>query len=374
MQLLAEFGQSVWLDHINRAMIESGQLRDLIGRGLRGLTSNPSIFDKVISSTQDYDKAILTLREADKSTFEIYDELTVADIQGAADAFAPVYESTDRADGYVSLEINPQLADRSEDSIQEALRLQEKVNRKNLMIKVPATEQGFPVIEELTARGMNVNATLIFSVPQYEKTAEAYLRGLSRLAQTQKDLSQVNSVASVFVSRIDTVVDQRLDALIQQESNPLKKKNLISLKGKAAVSNSLQVFKKYQEIFTGDKFKALSAHHARQQRVLWASTSTKNPDYSDIKYVSELIVENTVNTIPEKTLNAFLDHGEVKRGFALHAIADAAVALDHLRTYGIDIDAVCQTLLDNGVAAFSRAFDNLFASIEEKSNILSSKS
>lgn len=373
MQLLAEFGQSVWLDNISCSMIESGKLGNLISQGLRGLTSNPSIFDQAISSSTDYDAKIARLREEGKSTFEIYDDLTVSDIQSAADAFLPVYNSTNGFDGYVSLEINPQLANNSEASIQEGIRLSQKVNRPNLMIKVPATDQGFPVIEALTAQGISVNATLIFSLNQYVKTAEAYLSGLEKLSRAGKDLTRVHSVASVFVSRVDSTVDTLLDELIAEESSELKKRNLSSLKGKAAVSNCLTIFKKSQEIFSSEMVQSLQAKGANMQRVLWASTSTKNSAYSDIKYVSELIAENTVNTIPEKTLNAFLDHGEVKKGFFSQDIHEAGRNISSLKGYGIDIDGVCARLLNDGVIAFSKAFESLFRSLEEKSQELSAK-
>ncbi len=373
IQALAEFGQSVWLDYISCSLIESGKLRSLIGQGLRGLTSNPSIFNQVISAGHDYDSQIFKLARSGRSTREIYDALSIADIQAAADAFAGVYEATGKLDGYVSLEIDPQLADKFEDSLEEGVRLHQKVDRKNLMIKVPATEQGYPVIEALTAQGINVNATLIFSVEQYEKTVEAYCNGLARLAQTRQDLGSVRSVASVFVSRIDSVIDQMIDGKIQTETNALKKKNLASLKGKAAVANCLRIFKRYQELFITERFKTLQTKNANIQRVLWASTSTKNPDYSDIKYVSELIAENTVNTIPEKTLSAFMDHGQVKKGFELHDIPDAVTSLSHLKSYGIDIEEVCQKLLKDGVLAFASAFGSLFSSIDEKLKELSAK-
>ncbi len=373
MQLLAELGQSVWLDSISCSMIESGKLKGMIEKGLRGLTSNPSIFNQAISTTNDYDTKIFQLNEAGQSVFEIYDALTVSDIQGAADLFLPVYEATGKLDGYVSLEINPQLANDSEASIQEGLRLVQKVNRPNLMIKVPATPEGFPVIQELIAQGVSVNSTLIFSLDQYEKTAAAYFAGLSRLAQKTDDLSAVHSVASVFVSRIDSTVDQMIEGLISREKNGIRQKNLASLKGKAAVSNCLNIFRRSQELYASQAFRVLKEKRPNLQRVLWASTSTKNPVYSDIKYVTELIAENTVNTIPEKTLMAFLDHGQVKKGFASDEIHEAARNMATLKTYGIDINAVCDQLLTDGVKAFSKAFEALFASLEEKRKTLSAK-
>lgn len=356
---LAELGQSIWLDYINRHMIESGELQNWIDRGLRGMTSNPSIFHKVISSGTDYDERIARLKQEGKSTFEIYDELTVADIQDAADHFQPVYEETGRLDGYVSLEIDPNLANDSIASIKEGKRLWQKVGRPNVMIKVPATPAGFPVIEELLSDGINVNVTLIFSLDQYTATVGAYIRGLKRLAEGGGDLSRIRSVASVFVSRIDSAIDQLLDDNGVTED----------LKGKAAVANSRLVWEVSKEWFATGDFKRLQEQGAAVQRVLWGSTSTKNPDYKDVKYIEELIAEPTVNTVPEPTLKAFLDHGTVAPAFD-DDHREAEIIFQKLKHNNIHIEKVCQKLLDDGVVAFEEAFNSLIVSIEEKANKL----
>jgi transaldolase len=362
IQELNAFGQSAWLDNINRAMLESGKLKEMIDLGLRGMTSNPTIFDKAISSSADYDEKIAELCEAGKSTFEIYDELTVRDVQDAADMFLPVYKETKGLDGYVSLEINPKFAYKVEETIKEGRRLYQKVNRPNVMLKVPATSQGFSAIEELVASGLNINATLIFSLGQYIDTANAYTRGIKRLLDKKGDVSKVRSVASVFVSRIDTSVDNLLE----------KKSAAAALKGKAAVSNSALIYQKYLEIFSSEDFKSLKEKGANPQRALWASTSTKNPDYSDIKYVSELIAGDTVNTMPEQTFNAFLDHGKVKEALAADA-SEAEKTIANLKNLGIDVNDICAQLLKDGVFAFEKSFDSLLNSIEKKKNILCKK-
>lgn len=359
IQELNTFGQSVWLDNINRSMIKTGKLKQMIELGLCGMTSNPTIFDKAISSGTDYDEKILELCEAGKSTFEIYDDLTVRDVQDAADIFLPVYKESNGMDGYVSLEINPRLAYKTEETIKEAKRLYQKVNRPNVMFKVPVTSQGFSAIEELVALGININSTLIFSLEQYINTANAYIRGIKRLLQNKGDVSRIRSVASVFVSRIDTSVDNLLK----------EKPTFASLKGKAAVSNSGLIYKKYLEIFSSAEFKQIREKGGHLQRVLWGSTSTKNPDYSDIKYVSELIARNTVNTMPEQTFNAFLDHGKVKEALTAD-VSEAEKSIAGLKNLGIDINDVCARLLEEGVVAFEKSFDSLLDSIEKKKNIV----
>ncbi len=350
---LADFGQSIWLDNLSRYLIESGKLRELADLGVRGVTSNPSIFDKAISQSNDYDQRIAQLAKEGKSTFEIYDQLTVKDVQDAADIFSPVYEKTNCLDGYVSLEVNPQLAHSAAETVTEGKRLWKKVNRRNLMLKVPATEAGFSAIEELLSEGMNINATLIFSEGQYAKTAQAYLRGIKRLEEKKGDLRPVHSVASVFVSRIDTAVDVKLD-------------EASGLKGRAAAANTSLIFKKSREIFSRGDFLELKSKGANIQRPLWASTGTKNPAYSQIKYVSELIAKGTVNTMPDNTLEAFLKSGEVKEALTVDA-SGAVAAIDRLKALGIDINAVCATLLKDGLAQFENSFGSLLRSIEKKS-------
>lgn len=361
---LHEAGQSAWLDYISRPLIETGKLAELISLGLRGITSNPAIFDKAISLSSDYDVKIKELSGSDNSTFEIYDDLTVGDIQDAADILKPVYDQSGRIDGYVSLEVNPKLAYNVEETINEAKRLWEKVKRPNLMLKIPATVQGFKAVEELLALGMNVNATLIFSLAQYRNTALSYIKGLKRFLENGGELNKLHSVASVFVSRVDTLIDGRLDEMITNNSDQEKAK-LEYLKGKAAVANSKFIYKEYLDIFSSAEFKELSSKGANQQRVLWASTSTKNPSYSDIKYVSELIGKNTVNTLPEPTFEAFLDHGAVRVSLN-DDILEAKAVIDTLRNLDINIDKVCRELLEKGIVAFQSSFDSLLQAIEAK--------
>lgn len=367
---LNAFGQSVWLDNINRAMINNGSLRKLIGLGLRGITSNPTIFNKAISQSSDYDKEILELSNLDKSTFEIYDWLTIKDIREASRFFEGVYKETDCLDGYVSLEVNPELAFDMEGTIKEALQLNKKVNRPNVMFKIPATKEGCKAVEELIALGLNINLTLIFSVEQYVDAVQAYLRGMKRLLESNGDVKKTHSVASVFVSRIDTAIDNLLERMIREEKDEKRIMQLSCLKGKAAVSNSKLIYKKFLEIFGSDEFKLLKNKGVSSQRALWASTSTKNPAYSDIKYVTELIAKDTINTMPEDTFEAFLDHGFIKEALT-YDTQEAAAIIDNLNNIGIKIDEICDKLLQDGLAAFRKSFESLLCSIEEKRKILS---
>lgn len=372
MRKLADFGQSIWLDYIDRPLLETGKLKKLIDNGLRGMTSNPSIFNSAIGASTDYDEEIIKLKGQGKTTFEIYDKLTIKDIQTACDQFLNVYQETDKLDGYVSLEINPQLANKIADQIKEGKRLHKLVNRPNLMVKVPSTKEGLSVIEELIASGINVNATLIFSCIQYQGVAQAYLNGLTRYAEIHDDLSHIHSVASFFVSRIDSTIDTMLCERIKCEDDPEIKINIKSFLGKAAVTNCRVVFEKCKEIYLREQFRELRNKKANKQRLLWASTGTKNPEYSDIKYVTELIAKPTVNTLPEKTLNAFMDHGIVKEALN-DDINEIFEILGHLQENKIDINEVCQKLQDDGVKAFDKAFTELFNSIEQKAAQLSSK-
>jgi transaldolase len=349
---LAKLGQSLWIDNINRSMIVNGKLKSLIDQGLRGQTSNPTIFKQAISTSTDYDAKIQQLAGSGKSTFEIYDELTIKDVQDAADLFRGVYESTKGLDGYVSLEINPQLGNELEPQLKEGMRLWQKLDRPNVMIKVPATKNGLGVVRGLIAQGINVNVTLIFSAEQYQQVVWAYLKGLNHLAQNGGDIRQVHSVASIFVSRIDTSIDKKLD----EKS---------SLRGRAAVQNCEIIYHKFQNSFGGSEFKALKLKGANVQRVLWASTGTKDPQYSDIKYITELMAADTVNTVPDKTLEAVLDHGVAKAAMP-GSVAEAQKTIEQLRLSGIDVGMVCNQLLDDGLAAFEKSFEELMACIEEK--------
>ncbi|MBF0511074.1 MAG: transaldolase [Candidatus Omnitrophica bacterium] len=352
---IARLGQSLWIDNINRSMITGGKLKALIEKGLRGQTSNPSIFKQAISASADYDEKISRLARDGKSIFEIYDELTIKDVQDAADLFRGVYESTKGLDGYVSLEINPKLGRELDPQLKEGIRLWKKLNRPNVMIKVPATKNGIGVLEGLIAQGINVNATLIFSAEQYSQVAWAYIKGLNQLAKKGGDLSKVHSVASVFVSRVDTSVDKLLD----------KRAGMKGLRGRSAVSNGVVIYHKFQKNFEGQEFKDLKLKGANIQRVLWASTGTKDPQYSDIKYITELIFPDTVNTVPDKTLEAVLDHGIAKRALPLD-VAGAQKVLEQLRDLGIDVGVICHQLLDDGLTSFEVSFDDLLLSIDDK--------
>lgn len=369
IQELSDFGQSIWLDYISRSLIQSGQLRDWIEKGVRGMTSNPTIFDQAISSSSDYDEKISQLAVSGKNTFEIYDDLTINDIQEAADFFRPIYDQTNGLDGFVSLEIDPRLANKTDESVREGLRLFRKVDRPNLMIKVPATKPGIPVVEELISQGINVNVTLIFSLGQYEDAAHAYLKGMEKLSKKERNLMRIKSVASVFVSRIDTAVDNLIAEKLKSEGDETRAGQLRSLQGKAAVANAHFIFEKFNNIFSGNMFRILSEQHADIQRVLWASTGTKNPSYSDIKYITELIAKPTVNTLPEKTLCAFLDHGAFKEA-NLGDLTEAKAVLGGLLDFGINIDEVCDKLLVKGVESFEQSFLKLLSSIESKARKL----
>ncbi len=356
---IAKLGQSLWIDNISRSMITGGKLKSLIDQGLRGQTSNPTIFKQAISTSTDYDARIQQLAESGKSTFEIYDELTIKDVQDAADLFRGVYDSTKGLDGYVSLEINPKLGNELDAQLKEGMRLWQKLNRPNVMIKVPATKNGLGVVEALISQGINVNVTLIFSAEQYQQVVWSYLKGLSHLAQGGGDIKKVHSVASIFVSRIDTSIDKKLE-----------EKSV--LRGKAAVANCEIVYHKFQNSFSGGEFKALKLKGANVQRVLWASTGTKDPQYSDIKYITELIAADTVNTVPDKTLEAVLDHGVAKTAMP-GSVAEAQKTIEQLRLLGIDVGMVCNQLLEEGLASFEKSFEELTTSIEEKTRRLCAK-
>ena len=351
---LADLGQSIWLDNISRSLMASGELQDLVDQGLRGVTSNPSIFEKAIAGSDDYDEDVKGLVSGGKSVEEIYETLAMADIRSAADILRSVYEETDGADGYVSLEVSPALAHDTEATIAEARRLFASLERPNVMIKVPATAAGIPAIEILIGEGVNVNVTLIFSLEQYEAVATAYIAGLEKLALSGGDVGKVASVASFFISRVDTAVDKVLEEIGNTE-----------IQGKIAIDNARIAHGRFREIFQGEGWEKLAAQGGRVQRPLWASTSTKNPSYPDTFYVDSLIGPDTVNTLPPATLEDFLDHGLV----ATTVETDVAGAYDRrskLAELGIDLDAITKKVLDEGVAAFAKSFDGLMASIAEK--------
>ena len=357
---LTQLGQSIWYDYIRRAFITSGELQALIDEGLRGVTSNPTIFEKAIAGSVDYDEDLQKLVTAGKSINEIYEALVLDDIVRAADLLHPVYEATDGADGYVSLEVSPTLAHDTNGTIAEARRLFAALERPNVMIKVPATPAGIPAIETLIGEGINVNITLIFSLAQYKAVAEAYLTGLEKRAASGGDLRQVASVASLFVSRLDTTIDEALSH-VEDESLAAG----LSLRGKIAIANAKSVYAAFREIFSGPRWDGLAAQGARVQRPLWASTGTKNPLYPEALYVDQLIGPDTVNTVPPATLNVFRDHGTVSETLT-KGQDEAEAQLAQLEDLAIDLNAITQKLQDDGVAAFAGSFETLMASIAEK--------
>ena len=354
---LAEFGQSIWLDYIQRSLIQSGELAEHVQDGLRGMTSNPAIFEKAIGEGGEYDEQIQKLSLEGKSAREIYEQLAIDDIRMAAGVLRPVYDETKGGDGYVSLEVNPHLAHDKDATVSEARRLFEAVNQPNVMIKVPATAEGLLAIQDLIEAGVNINVTLMFSMAQYDMVAEAYMTALEKRAARVYDIRQIASVASFFVSRIDSKVDKILEAFDTPEAN--------ALKGKIGIANAKMAYQHFKDTFDGKRWGLLAEKGARLQRVLYGSTSTKNPDYSDVMYVDGLIGPNTVNTVPPKTLEAFLDHGTIER--TLDQDVDVArVQLEQLAKLGVDLDDVTRDLLDEGVEKFVKPYDKLIETIAEK--------
>ncbi len=359
--LKTNFDQSVWLDFISREVIRGGQLQRLIEQGVRGVTSNPSIFQKAISGSDDYDDDLQRLLAQGADTFTIYDEISRGDVGEAADLLRPVYDASDGGDGYVSLEVSPDLADDTEGTIVEARRLWQALNRPNIMIKVPATAAGIPAIRQLISEGINVNATLMFSLADYDNVAFAYIEGLEARAAHGEDLAHVASVASFFVSRIDGVVDKQLAAA-----------GNTALQGTIAIANTKLAYRRFQEVFAGPRWQALAAQGARLQRPLWASTSTKNPAYSDVLYVEHLIGPHTVNTLPLKTLQALLDHGQLARTIDQN-VDEAAAAIASLAELGIDFDKITSDLQEAGVAAFANSYHSLLDSIADRCRLLAAQ-
>jgi transaldolase len=361
---LEVFGQSIWMDFIRRGMISSGELKQLIEEdGLRGVTSNPSIFEKAIAGSHDYDDAIRALALGGKSVEQIYTILTVEDIQGVADLFRPVYDRLDGADGFVSLEVSPYLARDTAKTIADARRLWFAVARPNVMIKVPATIEGLPAIQQLIGEGINVNITLLFGLPRYRQVAEAYISGLETLSAQGRPLKSAASVASFFLSRIDVLLDPTLEKL--KEADKSKADSIEKVYGQVAIFSAKAAYQIYKEIFEGERFGKLKAKGARAQRLLWASTSTKNPAYSDLKYVEALIGAETIDTIPLETLDAYRDHGKPASRLSKDGVK-AADTLQRLSEVGIDLAAATQQLEDEGVQKFVEAFDGLMNALKEK--------
>lgn len=352
--------QSIWLDFISRGLINTGRLKELIDKGICGMTSNPTIFHKAITQGTDYDDTIRDILNSDAEidTAALYDRLVVEDVQMAADVFRPIYEGTDGMDGLVSLEPPAQLAYDTDATIAEARRLWQLVQRPNVMIKVPATEPGIPAVETLLAKGININITLMFSLKHYEAVSQAYLQGIARNPNPQR----ITSVASFFVSRVDTYADKELEKIGTEEA--------LTLQGKAAIANSKLVYRRFREVFSGEEFATQRRRGARVQRVLWGSTSTKNPAYSDVMYVDGLIGPDTVNTLPLETIEAFRDHGKAQQRVNT-GIEEAEQSLTDLKKIGISLDAITNQLQIDGVKAFADSLDRLLDALEEKRKKLS---
>jgi transaldolase len=364
LQALHDAGQSIWLDYIDRAMLHNGDLeRRLSDDVLTGMTSNPTIFEKAMAQGTAYDEQLKSI-PAGQSAWEIFELVETDDVRTACDIFADIYNTTDGKDGYVSIEVSPGVANDTQGTIEEARRLWKTVNRPNLMVKVPGTEAGAKAVQELLTEGINVNITLLFSVQAHERVIDAYLAALEARVARGLPIDRLASVASFFVSRVDTEVDKRLDALLKNASGD-QAARLSKLKGKAAIANAKMAYQLFLEKFSGPRWEALAAKGASVQRPLWASTSTKNPEYRDVMYVEELIGPDTINTMPPQTIEAFRDHGEVARTVD-DQVDEAKHVIDELAAVGIDLTDVTDQLLREGLASFSKSFDSLIAGIETK--------
>ncbi|HZQ93501.1 MAG TPA: transaldolase [Candidatus Sulfotelmatobacter sp.] len=366
LQQLLDYGQAMWLDYIRRDLFTSGKLKQMIANdGLRGMTSNPSIFEKAIADSSLYDdmlKSLASRRDLDATGR--FEQIAIRDIQDAADTLRPVYDQSNFHDGYVSLEVSPYLARKTQETMDEARRLWKAVNRENVMIKVPGTAEGIPAIRQLIGEGININVTLLFAQEVYEKVAESYIAGLEDLAKHGGNLRKMAGVASFFISRIDTLVDAMLNDRLKKTSDASQQALLTSLLGKVAIANGKLTYQRYQRIFSGPRWEALAAKGAQTQRVLWASTSTKNPNYRDVIYVEELIGPDTVNTMPPATVDAFRDHGRLRNSLT-EDVPAAQKVMDDLARAGISIKEVTDKLTDDGVKLFADAFDKLLAAVEK---------
>jgi transaldolase/glucose-6-phosphate isomerase len=365
---LQKFGQSVWLDYIRRDLFSTGELRRLIEEdGLRGMTSNPSIFEKAINESEYYKETLRSLESrTDLDAGGRYEVLAIKDIQDAADALRAVYDQTKRRDGYVSLEVSPYLAHDTQATLNEARRLWKAVNRENLMVKVPGTAEGIPAFQQLISEGININVTLLFAQEVYERVAEAYIAGVEQLAARGGDVSKIASVASFFISRIDSAVDKIVETRLKSPKDEQEKKDLQSIQGKVAIANGKQTYQKYLKIFGTDRWKKMAAKGAQTQRVLWASTSTKNPNYSDVMYIDDLIGPDTVNTIPPATFDAYRDHGN-PRATLTENLGEADRVMQTTAKLGISMKEVTDKLTDDGVKQFADAFDKLMKAVEKSS-------
>ncbi|MBA2692149.1 MAG: transaldolase [Rubrobacter sp.] len=349
-------GQSVWIDSLSRDDIQNGDLQRMVEEGVTGVTSNPSIFQKAISSSSLYDEQLGEVAANEDDPKEVFFHLAKQDIRDACDILRPVYDRTDGLDGYVSLEVSPDIAYDTDGTIEEATRLHEMVDKDNLLVKIPATEAGLPAIEAMISRGKSINVTLIFSLDRYRAVAEAYISGLEKLASSGADISRVSSVASFFVSRVDAEADKRLDTAGKPE-----------LKGELAVANAKLAYDAFREIFSGERWEALAAKDANPQRPLWASTSVKDPSYPDLKYVEPLVGADTVNTMPLETLDATKDHAEVRPGAIEENVEKARKLFADLEAAGVDYDGITDILEKEGVEKFADSFDELIEGIKEKS-------
>lgn len=360
LKQLERLGQSLWLDYIRRSLLTSAEFTRMLEEdGLKGMTSNPTIFEKAIDGSNDYDDQLGELIAARKSPDEIYEALTIADIKLACDKLRPIYDQSAGRFGYVSYEVSPLLANDTEGTMKAARRYWEMIGRPNLMIKVPSTPPGIPAVEQLTSEGLNINITLMFSMKHYEVVAEAYIKGLERRAKAGGAIDRIASVASFFVSRVETLVDKKIDDKLKQKPDDALK----ALKGKAAVANAKLVYQRFKEIFNGNRFAALKQKGARVQRPLWASTGTKNPAYSDIKYLEELIGPDTVNTVPPATMDAFRDHGHPHPTLE-ERIDEARDIVNRLKAAGIDLLDVGEELQNEGVELFDKSFQDLMKAIK----------
>lgn len=366
LKALLSYGQSMWLDYIRRDLITSGGLKKMIqDDGLRGMTSNPAIFEKAIGESSLYDdilKSLASRRDLDATGR--YELIAIRDIQDVADVLRPVYEESKFRDGYVSLEVSPLLALKTQETIEEARRLWKAVNRENVMIKVPGTAEGLPAIRQLIGEGININVTLLFAQEVYEKVADAYIAGLEDLGKSGGNLKKIASVASFFISRIDSLVDSMIDDKLKTTADAEQQALLKSLKGKVAIANGKLTYQRYQRIFSGPRWEACAAKGAQTQRVLWASTSTKNPAYRDVMYVEELIGPDTVNTMPPATIDAFRDHGRLRNSLT-EDVAGAQKVMDDLARAGISIKEVTSKLTIDGVKLFADAFHKLLGAVEK---------
>ncbi len=370
---IKQFGQSIWMDNLTRDLVKSGELKDMVeNQGICGITSNPAIFEKAIAGNVIYDADIEAGIKAKLPTYKIYESLVFDDIRNACDILRPVYESSDGLDGYVSIEVPPTIAHDTEATIKEARRYYAEIGRDNVMIKIPGTSSGLPAVEQVISEGINVNVTLLFSVDSYIESAWAYIRGLEKRAAEGKDISKISSVASFFLSRIDSNIDGKIDSKLKGIDDANLAAKLTAVKGKVAIANAKIAYQEYKKIVQSDRWKALSAKGANVQRLLWASTSTKDPSYSDVMYVDELVGPDTVNTLPPNTIEACADHCDVDNRVET-GVEEAYQLIESLKDpdINIDLDKVMEELLVDGIDKFVKPFESLMSSLEEKVSNLS---